>query len=174
FLGEFYGGKIKVQVNDLLMNVTPLTSVFIPVNCYGGQTKELSKNLTEVFDSDNQIIVFPAGFCSRRFNGVIQDPEWKKWFITSAVQYKRDIVPIYFDGQNSKFFYRLALIRKMLGIKLNIELIYLPDEMFKASNKTFNIYFGKPISWKSFDDSKTPKEWAQEVRSQVYALKNKQ
>lgn len=173
-LGDFYDGKIKAQVNDLLMNITPMAPVFIPVNSYGRQTRDLSRDMAGVFDSDDQILVFPAGLCSRRINGVIQDPEWKKWFVTSAVQYHRDVVPVYFDGRNSNFFYRFAFIRKMLGIKFNIELMYLPDEMFKMRHKTFDIYFGKPIPWQSFNGSKTPKEWAQDVRRQVYELKNKQ
>ena len=101
--------------------------------------------LEEAFASDDQIITFPAGLCSRKIGGKIQDLEWKKSFIQKAVQYKRDIVPVYFDGKNSNFFYNLARIRKALGIKMNYEMIYLPDEMFRSKHKTFRIYFGKPI-----------------------------
>ena len=98
--------------------------------------------------------------------------EWKKTFISKAIQSQRDIIPIYFEGQNSAFFYRFAKIRKCIGLKFNIELIYLPDEMFSSKNKTFNIYIGKPIPWQTFDKSKSLQEWAQFVKEQVYQIKN--
>lgn len=170
-LGRLFKGKIKAQVNDLLMNIKPLASCFIPVNCYGKQSKSLAKNLDEVFEGDNQLLVFPAGMCSRRKNGVIKDLQWKKWFVTNAVSQQRDVIPIYFDGRNSNFFYNFANIREKLGIKFNIELMYLPDELFKCKGKKFGIYFGKPIPWQTFDSSKTPKEWANHVKDLVYNIK---
>lgn len=171
YLGKRYDKKLKVQVNDLLMNVEPLSPVFLPVNKYGKQSRELIQQTEEVLASDNQILVFPAGLCSRMINGEIKDLEWQKWFITTAVNTRRDIIPIYFDGKNSSFFYRFANLRKKLGIKFNIELIYLPDEMFKAKHKKFGIHIGKPIPWQTFDASKKPKEWAQYVKGIVYKLK---
>lgn len=170
-LGKIFDGKIKAQVNDLLMNLKPLAPCFIPVNSYGKQSKSLAKNLDEVFESDNQILVFPAGMCSRKQKGEIKDLQWKKWFVSNAVSQQRDIIPVYFDGRNSNFFYNFALLREKLGIKFNIELIYLPDEMFKARGKKFGIYFGKPIPWQTFDSSKSPKEWAQYVKNLVYRIK---
>lgn len=171
YLGSRYDKKLKVQVNDLLMNIEPLSSVFLPVNKYGRQSREQIRQTEEVLASDNQLLVFPAGLCSRKTNGKITDPEWKKWFITTAVNTRRDIIPVYFDGRNSNFFYRFANLRKKTGIKFNIELIYLPDEMFKAKNKKFGIYFGKPIPWQTFDGSRKPGEWAQYVKEKVYKLK---
>ena len=115
------------------MNLKPLTPCFIPVNSYGKQSRSLAKDLDEVMTGDNQLLVFPAGMCSRRQNGKILDLPWKKWFVTNAVSQERDVVPIFFKGQNSNFFYNFALIRKKLGIKFNIELIYLPDEMLGSN-----------------------------------------
>ncbi|MBO5721129.1 MAG: 1-acyl-sn-glycerol-3-phosphate acyltransferase [Bacteroidales bacterium] len=170
-LGKYFDGKIKAQVNDLLMNIKPLAPCFIPVNCYGKQSKGLAKNLDDVMGSDNQLLVFPAGMCSRRQNGKILDLQWKKWFVTNAVSQERDVVPIFFNGKNSKFFYNFASIREKLGIKFNIELIYLPDELFKSKGKKYEIYFGKPIPWQTFNSEKTPKEWAQYVKNLVYEIK---
>jgi putative hemolysin len=87
-----------------------------------------------------------------------------------AIESKRDVIPVHFSGQNSNFFYNLANIRKMLGVKFNIEMLYLPDEMFNSKNKTFTITFGKPIPWQTFDKSKTLVEWAQYVREMAYLL----
>ena len=171
FFGHLYNGKIKFLVNDLLMNIKPLEPVFLPINKYGAQAKESSEQINKAYDSDEQMLIFPAGLCSRLQHGQIKDLEWKKTFIAKAIQSQRDIIPIYFDGKNSNFFYRFAKIRKSIGLKFNIELIYLPDEMFSSKNKTFNIYIGKPIPWQTFDKSKSLQEWAQVVKEQVYQIK---
>ena len=170
-LGEHYEGKIKFLVNDLLMNIPQLTSLFIPVNKTGGQSRNLPQQVAAAFNSDNHIVMFPAGICSRKRNGVVHDLEWKKTFIVKSVQTQRDIVPIHFEGENSNFFYRLANINRMLGIKFNIAMLYLSDEMFKNKNKKFTVTIGKPIPWQTFDKSRTPMQWAQHVQDIVYSLK---
>ena len=169
-LGKHYDEKIKYLVNDLLMNIPQLKSLFIPINKTGRQAKNLPRQVDEAFRSDNHILMFPAGICSRRQNGVIRDLEWKKTFITKSIQTQRDIVPIHFEGRNSDFFYNLANVNKMLGIKFNIAMLYLADEMFKNRGKNFKVTIGKPISWQTFDNSKRPGEWAQYVQDVVYSL----
>lgn len=170
-IGRHYEGKIRCLVNDLLLNLPNLKSIFVPINKHGAQSRDNARLIDEAYASDNQIVTFPAGLCSRRINGKIQDMEWKKSFIQKAVEYKRDVVPVYFEGRNSDFFYRLANLRKMLGIKMNYEMIYLPDEMFRAKHKTFGISFGKPVPWQTFDGSKKPAEWAEWIKERVYNLK---
>lgn len=170
-LGNRYEGKIKYLVNDLLLYLTNLQSIFVPINKHGAQGKENARRIEEAYASDHQVITFPAGLCSRKINGKITDPEWKKSFIQKAVEYERDVVPIYFEGKNSNFFYRLANIRKRLGIRMNYEMIYLPDEMFRLKHQTFRIYFGKPIPWQTFQSDKKPAEWAAWVKDIVYKLK---
>jgi len=59
-----------------------------------------------------------------------------------------------------------------LGIKFNIEMVLLPDEMFKNKHKTFNIIFGKPIPYQHFDNSKNVQAWADEVKRISYSLKS--
>lgn len=170
-IGEHYQGKIKYLVNDLLLYLTNLKSIFVPINKHGTQAKENARLIDEAYASDNQVVTFPAGLCSRKIKGKIQDPEWKKSFIQKAVEHKRDVVPVYFEGKNSNFFYRLANFRKALGIQMNYEMLYLPDEMFRSKHKTYSIYFGKPIPWQTFDNSKKPAEWAEWVRGITYKLK---
>jgi len=167
-IGKHYEGKIKCLVNDLLLAIPNLRSIFTPVNKHGAQSKEAVLQMDETYQSDNQIITFPAGLCSRKRKGVIRDLEWKKSFIQKAIEHKRDVVPIYFEGGNSNFFYRLANFRKLINIKMNIEMLYLPDEMFKQKNKSFRVFIGKPISWQTFDSSRKPLEWAGWVKEEVY------
>ncbi len=172
-IGARFNGRIKYPVNDLLLYLPNLRSIFLPVNKHGSQTKQAAALMDEAYASDHQIITFPAGLCSRRIQGRIEDPEWKKSFIQKAVEYRRDVVPVYFDGQNSDFFYRLAALRKALGIRMNYEMIYLPDEMFRCKHRTFRIRFGRPVSWQTFDSRKKPAEWAAWMKEMVYQLKDK-
>lgn len=171
-IGEKFDKKIKYLVNDLLYFIKNLQPIFVPINKHGGQSKNKMQAINEAYLSDDQIITFPAGLCSRKQKNHIYDLEWKKSFIQKAVESKRDIVPIHFEAKNSNFFYRFANIRKSLGIKFNIEMLFLPDEMFKNKHKSFTIIFGEPISWTHFDNTKTAQNWANEVKQISYSLKN--
>lgn len=168
YLGERYDQKIRYLVNDLLSFIPNLKNIFVPINKHGAQSRDNARLIEETFQSDNQVITFPAGLCSRKNGKRIEDLDWKKSFIQKAISYQRDIVPIYFEGHNSNFFYRLANLRKKLGFKMNFEMVYLPDEMFRNKHQTFRIHFLKPISWHTFDQSRTPTAWAQWVKEQVY------
>lgn len=171
------GGKfreVKFPVNDLLMYIKPLNSVFIPVNKHGTQSQEYARQLEDAYNSPAQILYFPAGLCSRKQEGKIIDLEWKKSFITKAIKHQRDVVPVYFSGQNSNFFYNIARLRVMLGIKSNIEMVYLVDEMFRQKGKQITIKIGDPIPYGFFDKSKTPQLWAGWLKAKVYRLAQEQ
>lgn len=169
-LGGHYNGKVKYLVNDLLMNLHGLAPLCIPINKTGKQSRQFPAMVEAGFKSDHHIIMFPAGLCSRKQNGIIRDLPWAKSFITKSVETQRDVIPIHFGGQNSEKFYRLANISKRLGIKFNIAMLFLVDEMFKNRNKTFTVKIGKPIPWQTFDHSRTPAEWANYVQDIVYKL----
>jgi len=162
--------SVKVPSNDLLMNIEQLKNNFIPINKHGSQSKEIAKAMEDAYASDSQIFNFPAGLCSRKQGGRIMDLEWKKNFIVKAKKHQRDVVPVFFNGRNSNFFYNLAKIRKFLGIKVNIEMLYLVDEMFKQRGKNMFVKIGDPIPYKTFDSSKTPHSWANWLKQKVYEL----
>jgi putative hemolysin len=161
---------IKFPVNDLLTNIEGLSGIFLPVNKHGSQGKDAARRIEEAYSSVSQILYFPAGLCSRKKKGVIKDLEWHKSFISKAIQHKRDIIPAYFSGSNSGFFYNLANIRKFFGIKANIEMLYLADEMFRQKGKEISLVFGKPIPWQTFDKTRTLPEWADWVKVKTYEL----
>jgi hypothetical protein len=167
-LGRKYNSRIRYLVNDILYFIEPLQDIFVPINKHGAQAKNAVKILNEAFASENQIITFPAGLCSRKTKGAIRDPEWKKMFITKAIESQRDIVPVYFEARNSNLFYNTANIRTRFGLKFNIEMLLLPSEMFKAMHSTFTIHFGKPVSWQTFESSKPAQHWANEMKNLIY------
>lgn len=165
-------GKSLFLVRDELTKIPPLAELFIPINKFGDQRR--SANLiNDAYESDSQILIFPAGLASRKIKGKIIDLDWQKHFIQKSVEYQRDVIPVYISGKNSWFFYWLANFRKKIGVRLNIEMFLLPDELFKNRGKTFVINFGKPIPWSLFDRTKSPAEWASVVKDIVYELSNK-
>jgi len=163
-------GNIKFLVNDILMSIKNMSNVFIPINKHGKQSKEATNILETEYSSDNQILIFPAGLVSRKGKGKIRDLQWKKSFIAKAIKHKRDIVPIFVNGNNSNFFYRLARLRKFLGIKANLEMLYLCDEFFKKRNSKFVVTIGKPISYKTLSKEKNHGQWADEIKRRTYLL----
>ena len=165
-------GESVTLVNDILMYIPQLRSVFVPLNKHGGLPKEIINQLHDTYSSDKQILIFPSGLASRLINGEIQDFKWKKHFIAKAIEYRRDVIPVHVSGRNSNFFYRLARFRTFFRLKWNLEMFYLADETFSHKNQNFTITFGKPISYKQFDNSKTLNQWADEVRDRVYKLPN--
>ncbi len=162
---------VVFPVNDLLLFVPGLKSLFIPINKHGKNNENVAI-IDQTFASDKAILFFPAGLVSRKQKGgIIKDLEWKKTFITRAKKYQRDIIPVYISGRNSNFFYNFANWRKRLGIKVNLEMMLLPHEMVRQNKKTIEITFGKPILYTSLDKSHTDAEWAEIVKEKVYHLK---
>ncbi|MBP7028457.1 MAG: 1-acyl-sn-glycerol-3-phosphate acyltransferase [Bacteroidales bacterium] len=161
---------IKFPVNDILLYIENYGDIFLPVNKVGTFGRDAAKLMDEAYASDYQLLNFPAGICSRKIKGVITDLPWQKSFIVKAVQHQRDIVPCYFAGRNSSFFYNLANFRTFIGLKMNLEMLYLVDEMFRQNGKDIDVYFGDPIPWQTFDKSRKPQEWADMVREKTYNL----
>ena len=169
-IGRHYDGNFRYLVNDLLMNLPGLAPLCIPINKTGRQSRNFPAMVEAGFKSDHHMLMFPAGLCSRMTNGVIRDIPWKKTFISKSVEAQRDVVPIHFSGQNSNFFYKLANFCKKAGIKFNIAMLFLVDEMYKNVHGKFTVTIGKPIPWQTFDKSKSPAAWAQWVQDKVYEL----
>lgn len=167
-----YFKDLKFPVNDILMNIKNLSGIFLPINKHGAQGREAARMIEEAYASGSQMLYYPAGLCSRKKKGIIRDLQWHKSFISKSVQYKRDIVPAYFSGRNSNFFYNLSNIRNLLGIKANIEMLYLVDELFRQKGKEIDLIFGKAIPWQTFDQSRPASEWAEWVKGKSYELKS--
>lgn len=160
---------VRFLVNDILRNLKNYQEVFVGVNKVGATTRDALRVIEEVYASDAAVLVFPAGLVSRKQQGQIKDLEWNKSFVSKAIKYQKPILPVFIEGQNSSFFYNFAMWRKRLGIKGNIEMLWLPDEMFRQRGQTIRIHFGKPFSPSLLDSSKDQSEWAQLIKSYVYS-----
>ena len=168
-IGRHYDSRFRYLVNDLLMYLPGLAPLCIPINKTGKQSRSFPAMVKAGFESNNHMLMYPAGICSRRHHGVIRDIAWSKTFISKSVEYHRDVVPIHFGGRNSDFFYRLANFSDRF-LPFNLAMLFLVDEMYKNVGKTFRVAIGKPIPWQTFDHSRTPAQWAQYVQDVVYSL----
>lgn len=174
FVSRHYGKTALFVVNDLLMAVEPLRDCFIPVNKLGAQSRKSAQSLDKALSGDSPVVIYPSGLCSRlQPDGSIADLAWNKMFINKAIESHRDIVPVFFDGRNSRSFYRTALWRKRLGIRFNLEMALLPREVFRSAGSTFTLTVGKPIRWKELEGGSGAAREALRLREIVYNLKEK-
>ncbi len=159
---------VRFIVNDVLKNLKNYGEVFVGVNKVGGKSRESLQFVEQVYATDVAMLVFPAGLVSRKFSVGIRDLEWNKSYINKAIKYSKPIVPVFIEGENSKFFYSFARWRKRLGIKGNLEMLFLPDEMFSQRGNTIKIHFGKVIEPSLFYAIHTPQKWSNIMHDYIY------
>lgn len=169
-IGKRYGGKVKYILNDILTNLPGLKPLCVPVNKTGAQSRRSPQMINEGFAGNDNIVMFPAGLCSRRHKGVIRDLPWTKTFIVKSVATHRDVVPMHFSGRNSDRFYRIARACEVLHSPINFAMLFLADETYRNRHKSFTLKIGKPIPWQTFDKSRTPAQWASYVQDICYSL----
>lgn len=175
WISRIYGPGVRFVVNDLLMAIEPLTDTFAPINKHGRQKRSEVRGVDEAFCSDAPVIVFPAGMCSRKgADGEVCDLEWQKMFVNKCIETRRDVIPVYFNGENSKFFYNFAKFRAKLGIRFNIEMIRLPREVFLCRGRHFTLSVGKPVAWRELRGGHDASDQARRIQRMVYELKEQQ
>ena len=168
---QIYGDGFKVPSNQLLMNMKPLKEFFVPVNVISSkQSRDLGLKIAEMFSSDMQVLVFPAGLCARKIKGKVTEMPWKKMFITQSRKHQKDIVPLHISGFNSKRFFFFSWLSRILKLKFNLGMFFLVDELFNKKGEEFVITIGKPVSYTTLDKSKTDLEWAAEIKNKVEEL----
>lgn len=160
---------VRFFVNDILKNLKNYGEVFVAVNKVGASSTRSLRTMEDVFMTNCAVLFFPAGLVSRKINGKVRDLKWKKSFVTQAIDHKRMIQPVFIEGENSKFFYNFANFRKKIGIKANIEMLFLPDEMFVAKDKNVKIHYSKPFDSKILDKSKSDQQWANLIYEFIYS-----
>lgn len=162
---------LKFIVNDILMNLESMKDLFVGVDKHKKSKGNVREQMEQLFQSDDAVCIFPAGLVSRKSKGVVKDLVWKKTFVTYAKKYDRTVIPIYIDGKLSNFFYRLSNFRKFIGIKANIEMLYLSNELFKQRNSTLRFVVGDPIEKDFLNREVSDQQLAQEIKERVYELR---
>ena len=164
-------GDVRVVVNDILMHIEPLAPLWLPVNKHGAQNQTYARRIDDALAGDLPVLTFPAGLCSRRIGGEVQDLPWRMSFLKKACSSERAIVPVFVEGELSPFFYRVDSIRRKLGIKFNIEMLWLSDEMFRQEGRSFRIVVGEPIAVRDLQHLESLAEQVAYVRAKTYDLR---
>ncbi len=169
-LKRFYGESFRVPVNSILGHFHPLNEFFVPISIYGRQNRNAAIQLNEMFASNYQVLIYPAGKCAQRMKGRIVEQPWKKTFVTQARKFKRDVIPVHISGHNSGLYFFLSKLSRFLKLKFNIGMLLLVDELFKQKHHHFVISFGERIPYQTFDNTKTDQQWAEWTKEKLLKL----
>ena len=160
---------IRFVVNDILLKIPNFKTVFVGVNKLGSTARKQLLKIEEIYKSDMCILVFPAGFCSRKIDGIIQDVEWNPSFAKKSKKYNIPVIPTSVKAYNTKRFYNINVWRRRFGIKTNLELLTLPDEMFKQKGKSIEFTIHPAISAHELTKTGNAKDWSNRIREIVYS-----
>jgi putative hemolysin len=158
---------VRIVANELLRYIDPLDSLFLSVDNMntGAQHKSQYKAMLSALESEQAVIIFPAGEVSRIRPSGVRDGVWKAGFLKLADKTQSPVLPIYIDAQNSVLFYALSAIYKPLGT------LMLVQEMFKQSHQKIQFHISKPIPWKSIAKHEHKgKKLANQFRKYLYRL----
>ena len=143
-LGRLSGGCL-IPANDLLGLITPLATSIVPVR-HGRPSEATARAFARAFAGDAPILVFPAGVTARMRGGILREYPWRPSFVTRARHAGRQLVPVAVSGRNSRRFYAIHAVRRALGIRLNLEMMLLVDELLRRRGSTVVLQFLPPRS----------------------------
>lgn len=161
----------KIMGNFLLQKIDPLKNFILPVNPFETRKEARSslpglKTGLSYIDEKHCVAVFPAGEVSTYNSDTnsITDREWQKSALKFIKKAEVPIVPVYFHGTNSRWFYILARIHPLLRTAK------LPSEVLNKRNKTITIRIGKPIGVKEQSEFKDIGRFGRYLRVRTYSL----
>jgi putative hemolysin len=160
----------KIMANFILSHIPNLKECFFAVNPFENNPEWKSsvsgiKGAIQHIAAGNGLGVFPAGEVSR-YHGH-DFPEDLPWSTSIARIIKNagvPVIPVFWEGQNSKLFYALDKIHTMLGTAR------LTRELANKHDTCFNLQIGKPIMPAEVALYENPKELAAYLRCRSYAL----
>lgn len=114
------------------------------------------------------LVLFPAGEVSTYYDNIdetgVADRHWQKSMIKFIKNAGVPVVPVYFQGENSRLFHLLGLIHPMLRTAK------LPSELLNKKNQKIRIRIGYPISVKEQAAYTDIEKFGRFLRLKTYAL----
>ena len=96
---------VKMVSTDMLSQLTPLSSLMLPVdNLHGSTTRQNMAAITHELQQEHAVIIFPSGEVSRINPKGIRDSHWKSGFLHFSKQTNAPILPVFLKGKNSTLF----------------------------------------------------------------------
>ncbi|MCH2199161.1 MAG: lysophospholipid acyltransferase family protein [Flavobacteriales bacterium] len=161
----------KVLVNFLLQNIDQIKGRLIGVNPFNDHQSSKSnlagtKEAIQHIRDGHPLGIFPAGEVSS-FNPeerTIADGQWSPQVVKLIKHSNVPVIPIYFDGRNSRLFHLLGVIHPSLRT------LRLPAEFSNKRGKTLKLRIGKPIKAKDLQGFENTAQLGRYLRSKTYAL----
>lgn len=163
----------KVMANFLLNKVAPLQPYVLSVNPLEHYKEAASsiggiKNSLSHLRKGHPLGIFPAGEVSQihKRGGEITDRAWQAPAIKMLMKAQVPVIPVYFHGRNSPWFYRISSLSGKLRTAM------LPSEAFRQKGKTLRMRIGKPIFPKQLAEMNGIEEVSDFLRKKTYVLAN--
>lgn len=161
----------KIHTNFLLEKFKPIEEFFLPKNPFDSKLSDMTRDegrelALNHLKEGNSLGIFPAGEISsyNSEGNIISDQQWKK----SALRFIKDadipIIPIYFQGANSRAYHLLGLVHPLL------KTVKLPSEFLNKKNKLINIRIGNPITPREQRKIKDLSRFGRFLRAKTYAM----
>ncbi|HNX54637.1 MAG TPA: GNAT family N-acyltransferase [Prolixibacteraceae bacterium] len=161
---------VKIMSTHLLQKIDPISEYFIEEESF------LKKNITDAstekaaahLDQGGVLCFFPAGEVSQ-FDTyrVLTDKQWQYPVLKFIKQQKAPVVPIHFQGNNSRLFYWMGNVLPAL------KEMKLPTEILYQHRKPIKIRIGNPVSLAEQDKFNDIYQYGRYLRAKTYLLCSK-
>ena len=157
---------VKVLANDVLMQLEPLSPLFLPLPVFSnGSALAGMREAYRALEREEAIIVFPSGEVSRMRPQGVRDLEWSSGFARLALKTSAPVLPVHIAAHNSPMFYGVSMLAKPLAALL------LAREMFGAANARIGFQVGEIVSADALTrETRKPEQIAKHMRRHVYRL----
>jgi len=136
-------GSLRLPANEVLAEVPALRPHVVGLDRYRGNAGA-GGPFAAAFEGDETVLVFPSGLTARMRGKHLREYPWLKSFVTHARRSNRQICPVWVSGRNTRRFYAIHKVRRLLGIGLNLEMLLLPDELFHRRGECVQVRIGPP------------------------------
>lgn len=161
---------IKIVSNQLLQKVEPISEFYLEDDSV---QKKVDKRAGAVWQAksaehlqkDGVLCLFPAGDVSYFDESrALTDRQWKYTTLKFIKQQKVTVVPVHFQGNNSRLFYLMGNVHSSLSE------VKLPTELLNKHKKPVKIRVGKGISLSEQDKFSDVYQYGRYLRARTYCL----
>jgi len=161
----------KILVNFLLTKIQPVEKFFLPVNPFETH-KDVRSSYSGLKEAFNHLSkgyplgIYPAGeVSSYQFDKkTVTDRNWQLSVIKFIKKARVPILPVYFEGHNSRMFQTLGMIHPLLRTAK------LPSELFNKAGNKVRVRIGTPIPVKDQDVFSDINDFKKFLRTKTYSL----
>ena len=157
---------VRILANDVLVQLTQLSSLLLPVNVFGGNAAGgRLRDAYRALEAEQALIVFPSGEVSRLGTQGVRDARWSNGFVRLAQRTQAPVLPVHIAAYNSPTFYGLSLLAKPLSSLL------LAREVFGAARASIGMQVGDTVPPSELSRAdRSPDQAAAAMRRHVYQL----